>query len=109
MLEDASVSDHRLIVYVDGVVRSATSRNQWKSLCDSGTWSNWDVLTYCSMRVGRRWGAPPRAGEVRSDVIIRSARMSGSNTAKVVLRVRVVTGVKQIGETAKRKVWQRTS
>ncbi|GBP96665.1 Retrovirus-related Pol polyprotein from type-1 retrotransposable element R1 [Eumeta japonica] len=62
VLEDASVSDHRLIVYrVDGVVRSATCAEPMEEpvrFRDRGV--DWDVFERTvQMRVGRiRWGAP---------------------------------------------------
>ncbi|GBP96676.1 Retrovirus-related Pol polyprotein from type-1 retrotransposable element R1 [Eumeta japonica] len=79
VLEDASVSDHRLIVYrVDGVVRSATCAEPMEEpvrFRDRGV--DWDVFERTvQMRVGRiRWGAPAAkvAGSF-TDVIIRSAR-----------------------------------
>ncbi|GBP96995.1 hypothetical protein EVAR_89972_1 [Eumeta japonica] len=71
---------------------------------------DWDVFERTvQMRVGRiRWAPRCEVAGSFTDVIIRSAGMSGSNTAKVVLRVQWWNEElnRMRGETA--RIWQRT-
>ncbi|GBP05078.1 Retrovirus-related Pol polyprotein from type-1 retrotransposable element R1 [Eumeta japonica] len=117
VLEEASVSDHRLIVFrVDGAERAATSAEPIEEpvrFRDRGV--DWDEFErVVQVRVGRiRWGAAPAAKVAGSftDVIISSAR-----ECLGVIRPRSYYGYewwneeldRMRGMTAKkRKIWQR--